>query len=150
MVYFKNRWWLWKAFPGKFCNFYPHLRLETVFPALKLTQNCCIKINIYFLENWRFNRKKATPLLHTYHAWKTILTFKGKIWQSDKIWKYGEFKNPNSLTPWWIGRNMKVQAKLISENLSFPSLSWIGKNWVHESNIQESQFSIYLWIRIKS
>ena len=28
----------------KFCNFYPHLSLETVFPALKLTQICCINM----------------------------------------------------------------------------------------------------------
>ena len=26
--------------PGKFCNFFPHLSLKTVFPALKLSQNC--------------------------------------------------------------------------------------------------------------
>ena len=34
----------------KFCNFYPHLSLETVFPAFKLTQICCINMNISFLE----------------------------------------------------------------------------------------------------
>ena len=28
----------------KFCNFYPHLCLETVSSALKLTQICCINI----------------------------------------------------------------------------------------------------------
>ena len=28
------------ATPGTLCNFYPHLSLKTVFPALKLTQNC--------------------------------------------------------------------------------------------------------------
>ena len=32
--------------PGKFCNFLPHL--ETVFAALKLTQNCYINMNISF------------------------------------------------------------------------------------------------------
>ena len=47
----------------KFCNFYAHLNLETVFPALKLTQICCININISFLENWQFNHKLAPPLL---------------------------------------------------------------------------------------
>ena len=35
------------ATPGKFC-YYSHLRLETVFPALKLTQNCYIFVNISF------------------------------------------------------------------------------------------------------
>ena len=48
----------------KFCNFYPHLSLETVFPALKLTQICCINMNIFFLENWQFNHKLAPPLLN--------------------------------------------------------------------------------------
>ena len=32
-----------------FCYYYPHLRLETVFlPALKLTQNCYVSMNIAF------------------------------------------------------------------------------------------------------
>ena len=30
------------ATPRKLCNFYPRLSLETVFPALKLPQNCYI------------------------------------------------------------------------------------------------------------
>ena len=34
--------------PGKFCNYFPHLSFETVFPVLKLTQNCYIKMNISF------------------------------------------------------------------------------------------------------
>ena len=59
----------------KFCNFYAHLNLETVFPALKLTQICCINMNISFLENWQFNHKLAPPLLLlTYQTWKSILT----------------------------------------------------------------------------
>ena len=48
--------------PGKLCNGYPHLSLETV---LKLTQNCYINMNIFFLENWRFNHKLAPPLSPT-------------------------------------------------------------------------------------
>ena len=36
--------------PGKYFNSYYHLSLETVFPALKLTQNCYIK-NISF--SWK-------------------------------------------------------------------------------------------------
>ena len=34
------------AAAGTFCNLYPHLCLETVFPALKLTQNCYLHYNI--------------------------------------------------------------------------------------------------------
>ena len=47
------------GYPVKFCNFYPHLSLETVFPTLKLTQICCIKI---------LNHKLAPFLLLTYQA----------------------------------------------------------------------------------
>ena len=36
------------ATSGKFDYFYSHLSLETVFPALKLTQNCYINVNISF------------------------------------------------------------------------------------------------------
>ena len=66
----------------KFCSFYSHLSLETLFPALKLTQICCINMNISFLENWQFlNHKLAPPLLLTYQAWKSNLT----IWQNMKV-----------------------------------------------------------------
>ena len=36
------------ATSGKFGCFYSYLSLETVFPALKLTQNCSINLNISF------------------------------------------------------------------------------------------------------
>ena len=59
----------------KFCSFYSHLSLETLFPALKLTQICCINMNISFLENWQFlNHKLALPLLLTYKGWKSNFT----------------------------------------------------------------------------
>ena len=40
------------AATGKVCNLYPHLCLEAVFPALKLTQNCYLhyNISIFFLK----------------------------------------------------------------------------------------------------
>ena len=57
------------VYPVKFCNFYPHLSLETMFPAVKLTQICCINMDISFLENWQsLNHKLAPPLLLTYQA----------------------------------------------------------------------------------
>ena len=34
---------------GKFCNLYPLLCLGTVFPALKLSQNCYLHYNINIL-----------------------------------------------------------------------------------------------------
>ena len=43
---------------GKFCDFFSHLSLETVFPALKLTQN--YHKNITF-ENWQFSHKLGFP-----------------------------------------------------------------------------------------
>ena len=48
----------------KFRNLYPHLCLETLFPALKLIQNGYLHYNITFLlENWQFNHKLVPPLL---------------------------------------------------------------------------------------
>ena len=35
----------------KLCNLQPHLSLETVFPALKLTQNCCLNYKHFFLKS---------------------------------------------------------------------------------------------------
>ena len=39
------------AITGKFYIFYLHVILEIVFPALKLTQNCCVNMNISF--SWK-------------------------------------------------------------------------------------------------
>ena len=37
--------------PGKVCNFSPLLNLERAFPALKLTENCYLNMNISF--SWK-------------------------------------------------------------------------------------------------
>ena len=44
--------WRWGdgAAPGKFCDFFPHLSLETVSPALKLTRNSNMNISSFFLK----------------------------------------------------------------------------------------------------
>ena len=39
------------AKPGKFCNSFPLLNLEIVFPALKLTINCYLNMSIFF--SWK-------------------------------------------------------------------------------------------------
>ena len=78
----------------KFCNFYPHLSLETVFPALKLTQICCTNMNISFFESWKFlNHKLAPPFLLTYQTWKSDLT----IWQTMKVSGIQKFQFSNSV-----------------------------------------------------
>ena len=40
--------------PGKLF-FFTFLILEIAFPALKLTENCYLKITFIFLEKWQFN-----------------------------------------------------------------------------------------------
>ena len=59
-----NSWWfLGSTATGKFSILYSHLCLETVFLALKLTQDCYIHYNInIFLENWQCNHKLTPPL----------------------------------------------------------------------------------------
>ena len=51
------------ATAGRFCNLYPHLCLEIVFPALKLTQKCYLRynINIFFL-------KTANLIINSLHS----------------------------------------------------------------------------------
>ena len=72
---------------GKFYNSYPHVILETVFPALKFTQNCYLNYKSFFLKTgnliviW-------LPLLRTGRT-KRLSS------PCDKIWKQGEFRNPN-------------------------------------------------------
>ena len=72
---------------GKFYNSYPRVILETVFPALKLTQNCYLNYKSFFLQTgnliviW-------LPLLRTGRT-KRLSS------PCDKIWRQGEFRNPN-------------------------------------------------------
>ena len=67
------------ATPEKVRNSYSYLSLETVFPVLKLTQNCYINIHTFFLKSWQFNHKlDPLLLLQTYRAWRTMFT----IWQN--------------------------------------------------------------------
>ena len=81
----------------KFFNFYLHLSCETVFPALKLTQICCINMNISFLENWQFlNHKLAPPILLKYQAWKSNPT----MWQNMKVNGIEKFQFFNSIVNW--------------------------------------------------
>ena len=78
----------------KYCNFYPRLSLETVFPALKLTQICYINMNISFLKNWKFNHKLSPPLLHTPPLSSTPSLKDSKVSRKQKL----QFSN--SLVNW--------------------------------------------------
>ena len=104
----------------KFCNFYPHLSLKTIFLGLKLTQNCCKNMNISFLENWQFNQRLALLLLY-----KPIL------------------KNcPRDLTKYESKQNSKISSFHLFRELEDIERSSCSK-------INKSQFSIFLWIRKK-
>ena len=78
---------------GKFCNLYPPLSLETVFPALKLTQNCYLHDNNLII-NWP-SRSCAHVVLKDYPYYLTKYEEKGtpKIMiikpfsEFGKIWK---------------------------------------------------------------
>ena len=102
----------------KFCNFYPHLSLETVFPALKLAQNFCMLYKHEYFFSWKLaissnlSHKSAPSLLHTYHAWKTIFT----IWQN-------------------IGKRSKViQSEGNSKILIFQQFSELWGIWKYSLN----------------
>ena len=59
------------AIPGTFCSFYPRLSMETLFPAVKLTQKCYVNMTIsFFFENWQFTHELGLPLslLQTYYT----------------------------------------------------------------------------------
>ena len=121
----------------KFCNLYQHLCFETIFPNLKMTENCYLQY-IFFLENWQFNHRLTPPLLCHMLYWKTILT----IWQNMKargLQKSQFFK--------WFGKNLEVQPRLLKD-ANFPSLSWIGKElkvYTAQDRHLKSKFWIYRW-----
>ena len=123
-----------------------------MFLALKLPQNC-------FIMNIR------------------LLTLpQSQSSQSDKIWKQGNFKNPNFPTVSWIGRYLaKYKANIQKSQFSISSINWeklrsparatfknpnfqfqvfpnsqneLGKTWKYSLRPRfKSQFWIYWWIR---
>ena len=111
------------------------LYLETVFWALKLTQNCYLHYNINSIENWLFNYKLAPPV------WRTTCRSERPSSTFGKIWRQGD-KNLNFRTFKWIGENLEVQSKLF-ENPNFPSLLWIGKN-LEAYPAQDQYFNIQI------
>ena len=94
------------------CNLYPHLCLETVFPALKLTQNCYLpyNINIFFLKtaNLIINWLLSDATCH--RTERLPWNMKG---QGDKNLSFQTIK--------WIGENLEIQSRLF-KNPNFPSL----------------------------
>ena len=67
---------------------YPRKILQFL-PSFKLTQNCYINMNIFFLENWQFNHKLDHPFSCKHTVPERISS------QFNKIWNQGDFKNLN-------------------------------------------------------
>ena len=65
-------------------NFYTQWSLETVFPALKLAQICCINMNISFLENWQFSHN-LTKYENKRNSKIPIFQLFSELWE---IWLY--------------------------------------------------------------
>ena len=108
---------------SKSFQFYPHLSLETISPAVKPTENWCINMKTSFLGNRRFNHKLAPSLLHTYQASQTVLT----IWENMKETGIQIFQVLNSLA------NYEKSGSTAQVNIQ----------------ISQPQFSIFLWVRKK-
>ena len=116
-------------------QFSPHLCLETVFPALKLAQNCYIhyNVNIFFLKtgnlmiNWLLLSEATchTERLDDPHH---LTKSDGK---RTKISMFKHFMN-------W--ENFESASKVF-KNPNFPSLSSIGKNLeVYTATFQNPDF----------
>ena len=116
--------------PGKSCNFYSHLSLQTElhFPAVKLTQNCYININIFF--SWY---KLAISWYKLTINW--VPSFSPSNMRRLKDYSH-------NLTKYEIKETLKIsiiQPRLIFKRISFPFASLIRKKWKSsESNIQKS------------
>ena len=82
--------------PGKFCNCSPLLSLERTFPALKLTENCYLNMNIYFLEKCQFNHKLCPSLLYKHSVPERLSSQSNKM-KSLELQKSQFF---NSLLNW--------------------------------------------------
>ena len=116
------------AIPRECCIFYPHLSLQTVFPALKLTQNFIIW-TFLFLENWQFNHKLGPINCCLYYR----LCLKDYPYnrKNKKSRRTQKFHYPNSLVNW--EKNWKCSLGLYPKNRIFH----LENFW--KSNIQKHQ-----------
>ena len=102
------------ATSGKFDYFYSYLSLETVSPALKLTQNCYINVNIFFLKTSNLFLNWVPSLFSYNHLIPDRLSLESIL--------------PNSLVNGeQIESTTWAYVKKKKKNLSF--FSWFGKNW---------------------
>ena len=113
---------------GIFSNLYPCLYLETVFPALKLTQNCYLHYNIYSYATCRTERLSSPSE-----------KIEGKETSKIPIFQLLR-KNGKKLKK--IGKKLEVQPRLF-KNPNFTSLSRIGKN-IEVSTAQDQHFKIQI------
>ena len=82
--------------PRKFCNFLTFLSTEVAFPALKLTENCYLNINIFFLKNGNFIINWVPSLFYKHTVPERLSS------QSSKMKSLGLQKSQflNSLVNW--------------------------------------------------
>ena len=143
------------ATSGKFDYLYSYLSLETVSPALKLTQNCYINVNIFFLKtsnlflNWVPSLFSYNHLIPERISSKSILSnslltgeqiesttwayvkkkkksvFFFLIWEKLRSPSRATFKN--SKISLWIAKNLEVQPKPNSQNYNLESTDELGK-----------------------
>ena len=117
---------------GTFYNLYRHLCLETVFPALKPTQNCYLHYkSANLIVNWLL-------WSHMSSYWKTTLT----------IWPDMKASGQKFQTFYRIGENLEIQSKLF-KNPNFPSLHELRKTWKYtqpQTNISKSKCWLYGWV----
>ena len=137
---------------GTFFNLYCHLCLETVFPGLKLTQNCYLHYNINIFSGTKIVGKGTK-----------ISTFK-LFSELDKIWKcnldFSENHNFPSFS--WIGESLKVYTapdqhfkiqilnpwinwEMLCPNLSFPVQNKMGNS--HKKGWSYFKLNISKWLR---
>ena len=113
MVCFKHSRWVWGgvAALGKFCNVHPHLSLEAVVLAFKLTQSCLGKI-------WKSNLDLSSndPVFHLLMNWK-------KMRSPDRV----TLKNPKMSL--WAKKNLCCQ-RLTLKKAEIWITGWIGKIYV--------------------
>ena len=112
-------------------NFYSHLSLETVFPALKLTENCYINVNIFL---------KTDNLILNYVPFLSPIIIPCPR---------GSLHDLSFPTLSWIGNKLEVQPGLISKKTKQFSISFFLIWEKLRSPIRASfkNYKISLWIR---
>ena len=135
--FISKRWVVWDGDSGdKLCNFSSHLRLVTVFPALKLSQNSYVNKKykhwrllsiIYNMPERHSSQSTTRQNLKSRKLHKSLFLFN----ELGKIWKYAVSQySISQISIFFMNwEKLRSPTKATFENSNFQFPGQLGKLW---------------------